>query len=290
MKIEIKNDYNDIIFIEDDIYFNNKYTYNKTLSSILEKYENENNTVNMRKLINEIKTFFNETKNFEYSKEEKNIYLIFNITEKYLPLAIQYEDSLRSDRIFNISDINEIIEPNYFISLLNQIAIFIYNYEEEIYNENEIYIKIVKIIHESINNNEINSLKEETIISLFRTIDSLLTILSKLNNMKYDYSGLLFNDINLLKDWILIYFISGNDQKISGKNFIINFLRLNYYSEVMSIDESRYSAQKDEFLKYSNYRMKSDNEYSNSNKNILLFSLFINLFHFNVKALLLLLN
>ena len=266
MKIEIKNDYNDIIFIEDDIYFNNKYTYNKTLSSILENYENENNTINMRTLINEIKTFFNETKNFEYSKEEKNIYLIFNITEKYLPLSIQYEDSLKSDRIFNISDINEIIEANYFISLLNQIAIFIYNYEEEIYNENEIYINIFKIIHESINNNEINSLKEETIISLFRTIDNLLTILSKLSNMKYDYSGLLFNDINLLKDWILIYFISGNDQKIIGKNFIINLLRLNYYSEVMSIDESRYTAQKDEFLKYSNYRMKSDNDNSNSNK------------------------
>ena len=79
-KIEIKNDYNDINFIEDDIYFRNKYTYNKTLSSILEDYESENNTVNMRKLINEIKTYFNETKDFEYSKEETNIYLIFNIT------------------------------------------------------------------------------------------------------------------------------------------------------------------------------------------------------------------
>ena len=210
MKIEIKNDYNDIIFIEDDIYFNNKYTYNKTLSSILEKYENENNTINMRILINEIKTFFNETKNFEYSKEEKNIYLIFNITEKYLPLAIQYEDSLKSHKLFNISDINEIIEPNYFISLLNQIAIFIYNYEEEVYNENEIYINIVKIIHESINNNEINSLKEETIISLFRTIDSLLTILNKLGNMKYDYSGLLFNLLLTSKLIRLIYISRGN--------------------------------------------------------------------------------
>ena len=266
MKIEIKNDYNDIFFIEDDIYFKNKYTYNKTLSSILEIYENENSTINMRNLINEIKTFFNETKNFEYLKEEQNIYLIFNITQKYLPLAIQYEDSLKRERTFNISDINEIIEPNYFISLLNQIAIFIYNYEEEIYNKNEIFIKIVKIIHAAINNDEINSLKEETIISLFRTIDSLLTILNKLNNMKYDYSELLFNDINLLKDWILIYFVSGNDQKISGKNFKINLVRLNYYSEVMSIDENRYTAQKDEFLKYSNYRMKSDSDNSNSNK------------------------
>lgn len=266
MKIEIKNDYNDIISIEEDIYFNNKYTYNKTLSSILEIYENENSTINVRNLINEIKTFFNETKNFEYSKEEKNIYLIFNITEKYLPLAIEYEDSQKSNRTLNISDINQIIEPNYFISLLNQIAIFIYNYEEEIYNENEIYIKIIEIIHDSINNNEINSLKEETIISLFRTIDNLLTILNKLSYMKYDYSGLLFNDINLLKDWILIYFISGNDQRISGKNFNITLVRLNYYSEVLYIDENRYTAQKDDFLKYSNYKMKSDTENSNSIK------------------------
>ena len=265
MKIEIKNDYNDIIFIEDDIYFRNKYIYNKTLSSILEDYENENSTINLRNLINEIKTFFNETKNFEYSKEEKNIYLIFNITEKYLPLAIQYEDSLKSDRILNISDIHEIIEPNYFISLLNQIAIFIYNYEEEIYNKNEIYIKIVKIIHEAINNDEINSLKEETILSLFRTIDNLLTILNKLSNMKYDYSGLLFNDINLLKDWILIYFVSGNDQRISGKNFNINLIRLNYYFELLSLEESK-TTQKDEFLKYNNYKMKSDSDNSNSNK------------------------
>ena len=59
MKLEIKNDYNDIIFIEDDIYFKNKYTYNKTLSSILENYENENSTINIRNLINELKTFFN---------------------------------------------------------------------------------------------------------------------------------------------------------------------------------------------------------------------------------------
>jgi hypothetical protein len=80
--------------------------------------------------------------------------------------------------------------------------------------------------------------------------------------MKYDYSGLLFNDINLLKDRILIYFISGKDQRINGKNFNINLIRLNYFSEVLSIEESR-TTQKDEFLKYSNYRMKSDNDNSN---------------------------
>ena len=272
IRIEIKNDYNDIIYFENYIEFNTIKSYNKSLSSILENYKIYNyNKGDMKHLLNELKSFFDECQNFDYNEESDNINMILNITEKYLLLSIKYEnDIMGNDYFYNYTDNYEDIEPNYFISLLNQISIFLYKLGKEkknIDNIEEIYIRIINIINKSLNNYEsINLLKEETILSIFRTIDNLLIIINKINFIYNDYTELLFNDINLLKNIISTNIIFGKSLKINGKYFNINLLKPSYYSKEISINQDdnslRYTMEEDneesehDFLKYYNYKIE----------------------------------
>lgn len=261
IKIEIKNDYNDIAFKEFNISFEKLQNYNKTLSDILKNYIYKNEIGDMRHLLNELKNFFVECKSFEFSKEKQYIYITLNITEKYLPLTIKYENNIINNITLNEDKKYEIIESNYFISLLNQIVLFIFELDIDENSKNDIYIKVINIINISLNNYIITSLSEETMISLFRTIDNLLTIMNK-NNIIKDKYYTLFDNLILLKNIISNSTVSGVKLTIKGKNFNINLVKPSYNLEEFSIEKYprqnilRNTMEDVEFLKYKDYKIE----------------------------------
>lgn len=250
IKIEIKSDYNDIVYKEFDIYFKNIDNYNNTLSKILLSLENSNNSSELKRNINELKNFFDCCETFELSEEENNIYSLLEMLEEFLTLSLINENSINNNNSLFAS--NKLIESNYYISLINQISLFIYNLDSNLNNTNnetkiKIYENISKIIINSLKNNEINMLFEETIISLLRTIDNLLNIWNKINNNILDYSE-LFELINILKKIISKNIISNTKVKFKGKNYNVNLIKPSYYSEEISINK-----EKDDSTEDTNY-------------------------------------
>ena len=255
IKIEIKTDYNEIIYSEFYINFETMDNFNKTLSNIINEFINDND---LKKFLNELKNYFIEVKSFNYTKEENNINYIINITDKYLPLMIKYENNIINESNYINGTEYEIIEPNYFISLLNQISLFTYNINNN-YDICEIYIKIISIINKSINNGDINDLNEDTILSLFRTIDNLITIMNSINCTYYEYKcdfSSLFDDFNLLKNIISNNMVSGSKVNIKGNNFNINLIKPGYYFEEISFNDEEYLLKENKVENYENEMME----------------------------------
>ena len=266
IKIEIKTDYNDIIYKEFNISFKTLDNFNKTLSNIINNYISYSKIFNIRQLLIELKNYFIETKSFDYIEEKKNLNYIINLIKVYLPAMVKYENNILNDISYIFEEKYEIIEPNYFISLLNQISLFVYN-ENKTDDICNIYDKINNILNISINDN-ITLLNEDTIISFLRTTDNLLTIMNKINCSEYKYSS-LYEDFNILKKIISKNIFSGTRINIKGKNFNIDLISPSYYTEEISFNKEyslKDNIETNIFTEYKNYKIVYDYNISQNMK------------------------
>ena len=256
IKVRIKNDYGDVSEI-----ISNTIKYSsikfKSLTSILENYKINNiyNKESIWQILIELKTFFSMTNNkIDIKEEENNLQMVVDIIKKYLPLSIINENKL----LINKNDLDEnedVIESNVYISLINQILLFYSNISNNTDYLHEKYDEFVNIIYNSLidNNNAVEQLSEETILSYLRTIDNLLLIMKKLF---HNYTE-LYEIINILKNILSKSVISGTKLEIDGNNFDIYLIRPGYYSEFFSISNNRIRQEKNKnnFTQFKDYKI-----------------------------------
>ena len=266
IRAKIKNDYNDTIFLPSTEPLKLSID-NKTLSFILknyianikkEKYDNKY----IWQILTEVKSFFSSNQNqINITEEKENLDIIINIIKTYFSSSIINESNIINNVIY-LEGNEDMIEPNVFTSLLNQITIFLYQNNNDNNNfNNEIYDNLIDIIYNSLihNNITIDSLYENTIISYLRTIDNLLFVNKNDNNKAY-------NIINILKNILGKNMIPGTKLTINGKNFDIYLIKPGYYSEEFSIEKGGVKEETiNNFMKYSNYKINIEQMKDNPN-------------------------
>ena len=257
IQAKIKSDYNETIELSSGPLQIPVVGENTTLSYILRSYNTNNNEKYDNKFIwqilTEVKSYFsaNLTK-VNISEDKEHLEIIINIIKAYFSSSIANESNIINN--VNYLEGNEdIIEPNVFISLLNQITIFLYQNNNNNNNFiNKIYNIILDIIYNSLIHNSIfiDSLDEKTILSYLRTIDNLLFVNKNDNNKAY-------NIINILKNIVSKNMIPGTQLTINGNNFDIYLIKPGYYSEFFAIEKDGLKEDRtNDFTKYSDYKIK----------------------------------
>ena len=277
IKVKIKNDFYDIIEISSEFIKFTVYEY-KNLSLILNNFKINNNEQYdhqfIWEILTDIKSYFSLFKNnynekkISISEVKRDLETIINIIKTYLPSSIKNENNTIKNN--NLEENEDIIETNVFISLLNQISLFLYyNINDDNNYKFEIYKNITNIIYKSLihNNKNIDSLYEKTILSYLRTIDNLLLIMNQQNDTKMICNE-IYNTINILKNILTNNMISGTSLRINGSNnFDIYLIKPGYYSEEFSIlnDKTKLTKNKNNFTLYNNYKIQIDIINNNTN-------------------------
>ena len=262
IEARIKNDYGDTIEIlaTQVKYSSIKY---KNISSILEDFKtNDNEKLDKEeiwKLLTELKSFLyisnNNIYNYNISDEKEDINKIIDILRQYLPSSIIDENN----RIKNNLDLDEKedkLECNVFISLINQLIIFLNKNNKE-NNYYQFYTNLKDLIVNPFNNNNLNIeyLSEETILSYLRTIDNFILTMNQKNNEDSNFYQ-IYNALYLLKNILMKNVISGTKLQINGNNFNFYLIKNGLYSEEFSISNTQI---KEEERNQKNY--KKFNEY-----------------------------
>lgn len=286
LKARIKNDFgNTIDIISERVLFKNEQY--KDLPSIIGNYNLFSDKMeSIFKLIMELKTFFSlynyENNNYldnNLSEEKEYLDAIITFLGIHLPESIINENQILNSN-YSLDDIDNRIEPNAFISIINQLALYYYNkyinyfYIFEDSNYTTIYMDIKDIIYNSLNNPDITSLSKDTILSYFRTIDNLITIMeTRIIFITYNISE-LYDCINILKNLLLKNITSGTNLKLNGNNMDIYLLKPGYYTEEIAIEKDKINEENSEydFMQYKNYKI--ENKYI---KNINSFDSFFNI-------------
>ena len=259
IKVRIKNDYGDTVdILSEQINFNKEE--NKNLSIILNNYNIENITSeSVWQLMTELKTFFSLNNKYPYNNTlDKYLNTIITILGEYLPIYIANENN-KLTNVDSLCDIEDKIEPNLFISVINQLILFYYNKsnnEEDNYN---LYIDINTIIFKSLNNKIIiESLSEETILSYIRTIDNLLLIMNEHKNISNLNFYQLYTCIDLLKNIFSKHMVAGTKLKLNGYNLNIYLFKPGYYTEELSINDEKIKKENNvkKFMQYNNYKIE----------------------------------
>ena len=262
IKARIKNDFGYTIdIISQPFLFNDKEYEN--LQTIFGKYNlNSNNIESTYKLIIEIKTYFslydNDNNNNNITQEKEYLDDIVTFLGLHLSESIINENKI-SNNNHSEEEIENIIEPNIFISTINQLALFYFKYIGD--KNNTFYLGLIDIIYNSLKNTDINSFTEETILSYLRTIDNLISI-SRME--RYNISELYYC-INIMKNLLLKNIISGTHLRLNGNNFDIYLIKPDYYTEELSIENNKRKEERNEysFMQYKNYKIENNKNIKN---------------------------
>ena len=261
LKARIKNDFGYTLEILSERLFIKTEQY-KDLPTILFNYDLlSNNVESVFNLMNELKTFFRTYENDNISNEKDFLDKIISFLGIHLTESIKKESEILKSNI-SLDEVENRIEPNVFISTINQLALFYHKNDFENKNDS-LFIDLKDIIYNSLNSIDIDFLTEETILSYLRTIDNLIKIMDDKQFMSIYNISELYSCINILKKLLLKNMMSGTSLKLIGKYFEINLVKPGYYTEEISVEPIKIEEDKIDFMQYNNYKIEINKNIKN---------------------------